>query len=265
MDLGPIDLDLTLDCGQAFRWRRTGDVWTGVVSERVVRLQQAGRTIDVETELPSRHLESYFRTDDDLDEIGRQLDKDERVRALRKRFGGLRLLRQEPWECSASFLLATNANVPRIKKMIESVCSRFGEELEPGLFSFPKAERIVEKGRETEACGLGYRCGRFLRFARHAAKGDLTFDDWIRLPYERCANELMGFEGIGNKVADCILLFCLDHLEAFPVDVRIKRTMEEAYGIVGSYRAVSGWARQHFGDYAGYAQEYLYLESDPRR
>ena len=133
MDLGPIDLDLTLDCGQAFRWRKNEGAWTGIVKGELVRLERRGPNVDVETELSSREIESYFRTDDDLDDIGRQLDLDSEVRRLRKRFPGLRLLRQEPWECSTSFLLATNANVPRIKKMIESVCTRFGHEISGGL------------------------------------------------------------------------------------------------------------------------------------
>ncbi|MDD1770308.1 MAG: hypothetical protein LUO79_04400 [Methanomassiliicoccales archaeon] len=264
MDLGPIDLDLTLDCGQAFRWKLNDYVWSGVVRGKLVGLKQHGRKVDVETELPSREIESYFRTDDDLEEIGRQLDLDPVVRELRKRLSGLRLLRQEPWECSASFLLATNANVPRIKKMIESVCERFGHEVAPGLFSFPTPKEILNNGNAAEKCGLGYRCGRFVEFAEEGAKGHLRFDSWRSKPYEGCVESLKRFDGVGDKVADCIALFCLDHLEAFPIDVHIGRILEEKYGISESYKTLGRWAREHFGAYAGYAQEYLYVSARPR-
>ena len=264
MDLGPIDLDLTLDCGQAFRWKKSGGAWTGVVKGELVRLEQRGRRVDVETELSSRDIESYFRTDDDLEEIGRDLDLDPVVRELRKRFAGLRLLSQEPWECSASFLLATNANVPRIKKMIESVCKQFGHEISPELFSFPTPKEILRRGKAAENCGLGYRCDRFVKFAKEGTERHLKFDAWRSLSYEGCVETLKQFDGIGDKVADCIALFCLDHLEAFPIDVHIGRTLEEQYGVSGSYKTLARWAREHFGLYAGYAQEYLYVSARPR-
>jgi N-glycosylase/DNA lyase len=264
MDLGPIDLDLTLDCGQAFRWRKNEEAWRGVIKGELVELEQRGRKVDAETELSSREIESYFRTGDDLDEIGRQLDRDAEVRRLRRRFPGLRLLRQEPWECSASFLLATNANVPRIKKMIESVCTRFGHEVSHRVFSFPTPAEIVKMEREAEKCGLGYRCGRFLEFARQAALGNLEFESWKSQPYEDCVEGLKRFDGIGDKVADCIALFCLDHLDAFPIDVHIGRMVEERYGVTGSYKKIGNWAREHFGEYAGYAQEYLFASARSR-
>jgi N-glycosylase/DNA lyase len=225
---------------------------------------QRGRKVDVETELSSRDIESYFRTDDDLEEIGRHLDRDTEVRRLRKGFPGLRLLRQEPWECSASFLLATNANVPRIKKMIESVCTSFGHAISQGVFSFPTPAEIVRKEEAAKKCGLGYRCDRFLEFARQAALGNLEFESWKSRPYENCLEELKRFDGIGDKVADCIALFCLDHLDAFPIDVHIGRIVEERYGVNGSYKKVGQWAREHFGEYAGYAQEYLFVSARSR-
>jgi N-glycosylase/DNA lyase len=261
MDLGPIDLDLTLDCGQAFRWRKTENAWRGILKGKVVRLEQRGSEVDVETELSNREIASYFRADDDLEQIGEQLDRDRIIRELRKRFSGLRLLRQEPWECSASFLLATNANVPRIKKMIETVCTEFGREISDGIYSFPKPEEITRRERATERCGLGYRCDRFLQFAKEGVAGGLRFESWKRLPYVECVRELLKFDGIGDKVADCVALFCLDHLEAFPIDVHIGRVLEERYRVTGSYKKASGWARDHFGAYAGYAQEYLYLSA----
>ncbi len=264
MDLGPINLDYTLDCGQAFRWRKVADEWQGVVKGRTIALRVRGKKVDVSTDLADREVERYFRTDDDLDAIERELRRDDYVSKLIHRFGGLRILRQEPWECACSYVLATNANVPRIKKMIEAVCSTYGDSIAPGVFSFPSPEQILTAEKKAEDCRLGYRCDRFVEFAKAAAKGALDFDSLRNASYEECVRSLVQFDGIGDKVADCIAVFCLDHLEAFPIDVRIRRVLEQRYSMTGSYRKLSAQARAHFGRFGGYAQEFIYFAEDAR-
>lgn len=262
MDLGRIDLDHTLSCGQAFRWRREGGAWEGVVEGRLVRLWQKGTRIDVESELSERRLESYFRADDDFEHIVREMSKERYVAKLIRRFPGLRLLRQDPWECSASYILATYSNLPRIKKMIARVCALYGEEIEPGVHAFPRPRAIVENESGAGTCGLGFRCSRFVEFAKRADRGEVDFETMKLSSYEDSHRSLVKLEGIGDKVADCIAVFSLDHLEAFPVDVRIGRLLKERYGIAGGYGKVSGFARRRFGRYAGYSQEYLYYAAD---
>jgi N-glycosylase/DNA lyase len=262
MDLGRIDLEHTLSCGQAFRWKRSGDAWLGVVEGRSVRLQQKGRRVEVETDLPDGRLESYFRADDDYEAIIKEVSKEAYVASLARRFAGLRLLRQDPWECSASYILATFSNIPRIKGMIERICSLYGEEIEPGLHAFPRPRSIAANEGRAKTCGLGFRCQRFVDFAKRVERGEVDFPALRGLSYQEAHRSLVGLEGIGDKVADCVALFSLDHLEAFPIDVRIGRTLKERYGAAGSYKKLSAFARGHFGPYAGYSQEFIYYAMD---
>ncbi|MDD1773176.1 MAG: 8-oxoguanine DNA glycosylase, N-terminal domain-containing protein, partial [Methanomassiliicoccales archaeon] len=128
MILGRLSLDRTLGCGQVFRWRKERGWWKGILADRVVKLRQQGTGIEVVGEIPEDLLFSYFRATDDLDEIVREISKDDYVASLVKRFDGLRLIRQNPWECAASYTLATYASIPRIEGMIENLCRTFGHE-----------------------------------------------------------------------------------------------------------------------------------------
>jgi N-glycosylase/DNA lyase len=258
MRVGPIDLDSTLGCGQVFRWRKEGDGWNGVLDGNEVRLSQKGASIVVDGRVTEATLKRYFRSDDDLESIRSEISRDDAMTAMVSRFPGLRLIRQDPWECAASYILATNANIPRIQKMIENVCSTFGDTLPGGAHSFPRPDQIAASRDAARTCGLGFRCGRFVEFARMVDRGGIDLESLRRLQYEECVKDLKTYPGIGDKVADCIAVFSLDHLEAFPVDVRIKKAMEEMYGVTGSYRHVNRCARDYFGRYAGYAQEYIY-------
>lgn len=262
MDLGPMDLEHTLSCGQAFRWWRQDDMWEGMVGGSLVRLRQRGRRVDVESDLSDRRLEAYFRADDDHEAMMEEISREEYVATLVRRFPGLRLLRQDPWECSASYILATFSNIPRIRGMIERICALYGEEVAPGRHAFPRPKDILRDEAGAGTCGLGFRCARFLEFARRVDRGEVDFPSLRRAGYEEAHRELVKLEGVGDKVADCIAVFSLDHLEAFPVDVRIGRVLKERYGSSGSYARMSAFARQHFGRFAGYSQEYIYYAED---
>jgi N-glycosylase/DNA lyase len=189
---------------------------------------------------------------------------DERIAALLRDHWGLRLVRQDPWECSASFILATYVHIPRIEQMIEKVCRTFGTEVGEGTFAFPSPGQVLERPEDAKGCGLGFRCDRFVSLARSVQDGALDFEALREMPYQQCVSELKRYDGIGDKVADCIALFSLDHLEAFPVDVRIGKAMERMYGVTGSYKKVSEAGRLLFGKYAGIAQEYIYLAAQRR-
>jgi N-glycosylase/DNA lyase len=176
----------------------------------------------------------------------------------------MRLIRQDVWECSASYLLASYANVPRNKMMIESVCRIHGRRLRDGRYAFPTPEELAEGG-DIASCRLGYRAEWLKCYARAVRDGEFDLERLKAMDYEDAVRYLKTVRGIGDKVADCIALFSLDHLQACPVDVRIARAMRERYGVSGSYKKVSEHARRHFGRYAGYAQEYLYIAEDRTR
>jgi N-glycosylase/DNA lyase len=258
MRVGSIDLDSTLGCGQVFRWRKEGDQWRGILNGTAVRLRQEGEEVVAEGGIEEEALRRYFRSDDDLDRIRSDISKDEKMCSMVSKVPGLRLIRQDPWECAASYVLATNANIPRIQKMIENVCRTFGDHLPGGGHAFPRPDQIACGKEAARTCGLGFRCGRFVEFAGMVDRGDIDLESLKGVGYEECVGELKKCPGIGDKVADCVAVFSLDHLEAFPVDVRIKKAMEELYGVSGTYRHVNRFGREYFGPNAGYAQEYIY-------
>jgi len=264
MRLHLLDLDRTLGCGQVFRWRKEGEWWTGFIGQRPVRLRQVGRNLEVRGEVSDDLLRRYFRDDDDIDAVLKDISADPYVAGLVRQYRGLRLIRQDPWECAASYTLATYASIPRIEGMIENVCRTFGRKLD-GAYSFPTPVQVLEREAKAAECNLGFRCGRFVEFARKVAEGEVDFEGMRTMEYADCVSELKRLDGVGDKVADCIALFALDHLEAFPVDVRIARAMRNVYGVSGSYKKVGRFARERFGRYAGYAQEYIYISEERRR
>ncbi len=257
-----LDLGHTLDSGQVFRWTRDGEWWTGVVGARSLRLRQDPDGLAVEGDADEAFLRSYLRLDDDLEDIYRDISRDDCIAGIIDRFRGMRLIRQDPWECSASYLLASYSNVPRIKKMIENLCRTYGRRLPDGRYAFPSPDEIAEGYGDIASCRLGYRAEWIRGYARSVMDGSFDLQKLQSLQYPEAVRYLKTVKGIGDKVADCIALFSLDHLEACPVDVRIARAMKEIYGVSGSYKRVSEHARQHFGRFAGYAQEYLYIAED---
>ena len=278
----PFSLDFTLQCGQAFRWKKIGKWWYGVVRQNVVKARRNGDVLEFQTypeELNSDFIESYFRLSDDLPKIYSSILKDEHIQAAVERFKGLRLLRQEPWECLISYICATNKNIPAIKDMILNMSKRFGKRLlfdELEFYTFPKPRDLANASIEgLRACKLGFRAERVLEVSCKVSTGEVNLEDLRKLNYEEAKTELMKLPGVGPKVADCVLLFSLDKLEALPIDVWMKRIFMESYSDAfnpsfmekvlskksitrGEYNRIGLFGRTYFGKFVGYAQEYLY-------
>lgn len=252
-----VSLDPTLGCGQAHRWRKIDGKWQGVVRDSVVTLEQTPDGFRYEGS-NERDLKEYFRADDDLSAIIREISAaDPKVADLSSGCPGLRILKQPEWECLATYVLATNVNVKRIAKMVESVCDRYGTDI-GARHAFPTPRQILD-GKETICeCRLGFREPRFIELAERTENGEIDLDAMKELDYRSLTAELQKINGVGPKVADCVALFGFGRTEAFPVDVRIQKCMERMYGVTGNYRAVSEYGRRMFGPYAGYAQEFLY-------
>ncbi|MDD3378943.1 MAG: DNA glycosylase [Candidatus Methanomethylophilaceae archaeon] len=253
-----VSLDPTLGCGQAHRWRKTANSWEGVLGNEVVTLTQTENGFDCSGSSDKNKLLKYFRNEDDLAEIIKDIsNSDPYVANLSKACPGLRILRQNRWECLATYVLATNVNIKRIAKMTEAVCDTFGTDLGKRR-EFPTPKQILDKKENTKMCKLGFRENRFIELAERTENGEIDLDTISEMDYERCTKELMTINGVGPKVADCVALFAFDHLEAFPVDARISNCLESCYGITGTYHKMSQFGRDKFGKYAGYAQEFLY-------
>jgi N-glycosylase/DNA lyase len=260
--ISPLDLAQTLSCGQTFRWRSVGDAWTGVLGRHFVTLRQRGRLLMIEAEPSTRDVvalvEEHLRARDDTRAIQRHLSGDAVLARGMKEVRGLRIVKIDEWECLVSFVLATYANIPRISRMVEALCSEFGEEIADGVHAFPDMKRLGQASeKDLERCGLGYRA-RYLA----ALCSSLTARDMqrmSRMQFESLREALIELPGIGDKVADCVSLFGFGKLEAFPIDVWMERALERLYGVRGSYRRLRSFASERFGEYAGYAQEYLYF------
>jgi len=282
----PFSLDYTLSCGQVFRWEKSEGWWYGVVGGEVIKLKQVDdQTLEIQstkTESLASFIELYFRLDDDLPSILKKIDRDKHIRRAIERLYGLRLIRQNPWECLISFLCATYANIPRIKRMIRNLSERFGYPIDMGnrtFYSFPEPEDLSRVNVvELRKCGLGFRAKYVKRTAMRIYSGEVVLEELKGLDYAEAKCCLRRLDGVGEKVADCVLLFSLEKLETFPVDVWMKRILLQLYpgyftpGFIERVRARSSLTRkeyetirsfacEYFGEYVGYAQEYLYYQA----
>jgi len=275
----PFDLDATLCCGQVFKWERQGRWWYGVVRDKVLKIRQLGDRL-LEFDLADAgFVKAYFRLDDDLPEIYEQIGKDEYAGQAIKAYRGLRILRQDPWECLISYICATYKNIASIKQMLLNLSRIFGDKISldgVGFYAFPTSQSLAKADiKELAECNLGYRAKYVSETAKIVERTGFDFESLRKVDYESARKALLGFPGVGKKVADCVLLFSLDKLEAFPVDVWVKRVIARHYSkhfsrefiekisrerspTVSEYDRLNGFGRQYFGEYAGYAQEYLY-------
>jgi len=262
--LGPLDLDLTFGCGQAFRWKREGDAWAGIVGFAEARLRpgvpDGSLQLEVIGEDPGASAWSdYFRLGEDPTI---HLEGVESLRALPGFMPllGLRLLRQEPWETLASFVCSAAANIPKITRSVEGIADRFGT-LIPGSArrSFP-VPSVLAKARESDlrALGMGFRAPYLLETARRLDRDPIPWAALRSMPIEEARERLQRLPGVGAKIADCVLLFGLDRLDAYPVDRWIRRaTLELSGRRRAKDRELDAWALQ-LGPARGYLQQLLF-------
>ena len=240
-------LGQTLDCGQCFRWRRAPDgAWEGAAGARFVRITEE----NLERVLADGFWGDYFDMERDYGAIRRSLcARDPMLEKAADFAPEIRILNQDPWEAFASFLLSQCNNIGRIRGLVSRLCRQYGGPV-PGGFSFPAPQAIaVLSEQDLRALGCGYRAGYLLEAARKAAEGALDFGALRRQPLPEAREALMRFSGIGPKVADCVLLYGLHRLDAFPMDVWMKRAMKTLF---------PGRKPEEFGEYAGIAQQYIF-------
>ena len=270
----PFNLAASLESGQAHRWAypKAGDGgwYTGVIWGDLVRIRQTPEAVEFQC-APSQtadmatRLASYFRLDDDIEAIYADINRDPRVAEMVERYPGLRLLRTEPWECLVAFICSANNNIQRIHHMMETISEAFGSPVSLNgctRYTFPQPADLVEAGEmELRRLGLGFRAPYVHLASVAVLEGRLDLDALIEMPYLEAKAVLMERRGIGSKIADCIAVFSLEKLEAFPIDVWVRRALAEWY-FPGQKappdRVMLEWAMEHFGQYGGYAQQYLF-------
>lgn len=263
----PFNLKYTLECGQAFRWREIDGWYYAAVKGQAIKCKQVGSAMEFFTAPEPDDvslIRDYFRFDDDLPAILREIDKDEYIHGAIEKYKGLRLLRQEPWECLVSYICSAASSVKKIGQDVDRLSAAFGQELSIGwrtMHSFPSPETLARScAGDICECRVGFRSGYIHEIAKAVASGRLDLEALRRKPYKEAKQNLLEYKGIGEKIADCVLLFSLDKLEAFPADRWIRRAMQENYEECrgASDREIWEFAASHFGRYAGYAQEYIY-------
>ncbi len=247
------DLSQTFDCGQCFRWEKIKNKYHGIVQGKSVTMCQNENEILIEnvslTEFENFWFD-YFDLGTDYKKIGEHIAKINPVLfEAYQQCRGIRILKQDPWETLCSFIISQNNNIPRIKKIIFSLCSNFGDKIGEN-FSFPSAGKIATLNLDDlSPIKSGFRSKYILDSARKVANKEINFEILSNATTENARNSLMNIKGVGPKVADCVLLYGLHKLEAFPMDVWIKRVMDAFF---------SKESPKMFGPYAGIAQQYLY-------
>jgi N-glycosylase/DNA lyase len=267
------NLAATLDSGQVFRWRLVGDSWEGVVGPHCLRLTATPAGIRAQTAAAVENwdwLRRFLQTDLELAAVLRTFPDDEPMRRAVAACPGLRLLRQDPWECLASFILSSTKQIVQIRQIVAHLCNRFGaqcvgsgDEPSPPRVSraFPTPQQIAAVSEsELRDCKMGFRAPSLLAAASQIADGSFNLEKLRALDYAAARDELMKLRGVGGKIADCVLLFAYGFDGAFPVDVWIERALQELYfpRRPASEKRLRKFAATHFGPHAGYAQQYLF-------
>ncbi|HOP70118.1 MAG TPA: DNA glycosylase [Bacillota bacterium] len=281
---GPLDLQSTLECGQAFRWKRVsglgGQTWyKGVIGPVGVMLRTLGdsrllvlyEANHVQRDTLTGLVWHYFSLDDDLETIHRYLlegarpgggrGNDPIMEQALRHTRGLRILRQEPWECLVSYIISANKNIPAICNTVEYLSSTLGTPAGLGEYTFPSPQALLEASLECiRQSKCGYRAPYIIDAASKVRSNQVDLGALWHLPTAEARRHLMEIKGVGPKVADCVLLFGYHRLDVFPVDVWIARCMSVFYldraGITPKTAREEGCKR--FGAYAGYAQQILF-------
>jgi N-glycosylase/DNA lyase len=259
------NLKHTMECGNFFRYFEKHGFYYVATADKAFKVKQKGDFlffdgVDVKGKKISKEfIVIFFRLEEDYGRILRAIRVDDKIKGAISQYMGLRIIRQEPFECLVSYIVSQNSNIPRIRKNLNDIARLFGRKFKfdgMNFYAFPKLSQLT--GNKLKICKLGYRYEYLCRLVK-----ELDLERLYSLKdfgYGDAKKYLVSLHGIGSKVADCVLLFSLDFLEAFPVDVWIKRVVERLYFNENEMteKMVHEFGIKHFGKYAGYANQFLY-------
>ena len=251
------DLERIFECGQCFRWNADENgIYTGVAMGKAARIYREGDRIYISgtTEDFENIWRGYFDLDRSYAEIRKSLCVDDYMSEASAFGAGIRILRQDKWEALCSFIISQCNNIPRIKKIVETLCSLYGDRTElfgKEYYTFPSAEKIASLTAEDLApLRAGYRAPYIINAAKMIAYGELDLEAVAMSEPSVALKTLKSLNGVGDKVANCVVLFGLQMLNAFPIDVWMKKALEAHYG--------KGFDPSVFSPYAGIAQQYMF-------
>jgi len=269
------DLEKTLDSGQVFHWHKVGDGFVGAIGDLAVQVRQDTEILEVHFGGPPKPpreprafpgiVARYFVLDHPLAEICDSFPKDPIMNAARDFCRGLRIIRQPKWECLATFICSSMKQVMHIRQISLALRKRFGQQRKIGselVYTFPPAHRLAQASeKELRDCKLGYRGKNLRATARLVSSGQVDLDAWSVLSNGELRKQLCSLPGVGPKIANCVMLFAYERLQAFPIDVWIERVLRQHY-FSRRQRMTAQRLRQftesYFGEHGGYAQQYLF-------
>ena len=262
-----IDIDNSINSGQVFLWEKQGSDWYGIDGQDVLKINKNGVIKSI------RNLKTdFFRKNDNMQEIIKSISKDKTVKKAVKEYEGLRLFRQDPFQCLISFIISSNSNIQKIKNSLEKIAKKFGKKVKiqnKEFFLFPEPEKIAKATiDEIKSCGVGYRAPFIKEAAKMVILKKIDFEYLKKCDYHEAKKNICLVPGIGNKVADCIMLFSLNKLESFPLDTWMIKILEKYYSkefkietktiTQKQYELLHEKIVNYFGPYCGYAQQYLF-------
>lgn len=267
VDYYKIDLDNTINSGQVFLWKKEHETWYGINGQDVLKIDFTGNIKSY-----SKNKVDFFRDDDNLEKILKSISRDEVTKQAMKKYCGLRLIRQEPFQCLISFIVSSNSNIQKIKSTLENICKKFGRRVffeDKEFFLFPEPKALANASlQEIKNCGAGYRSKFIIKASEMVYSKEINLERLKNCQYEEAKKILLGIPGVGNKVADCVLLFSLEKIEAFPLDRWMIRILEKYYPQLFDspvktltdkrYELLHEKIINYFGSYAGYSQQFLF-------
>ena len=262
-----INIDNSINSGQVFLWEKNGTDWYGINGQDILKINKNGV---IKSILNSKT--NFFRKNDNMQEIIKSISKDETVKKSVKQYEGLRIFKQDPFQCMISFIISSNSNIQKIKNSLEKISKKFGKKVKiqnKEFFLFPKPEKLANASiEEIKKCGVGYRAPFIKQASKMIILKKINFKYLEKCDYQEAKKNICLIPGIGNKVADCILLFSLNKLEAFPLDTWMIKILEKYYSnqfnietktiTKKQYQILHEKIVNYFGPYCGYAQQFLF-------
>ena len=272
--------ELSINSGQMFLWEKHNNSWYGIYGNYILKFSILDNEVQFFSTPKFDNWERFiFRLDDNIDDIFSNFSDNSFLDKLLKKYAGLRLIRQDPYQCMITFACSSNTNISMIRMMLKKLSLKFGIKKEidnQTFFTFPSMKNLYQASiNELCSCSVGYRAKAIKSITEKIITGGLTIEELHRCRYEDARKILTSIYGIGNKIADCILLFSLEKTEAFPIDVWMGRAIFRYYNNLierrkmsfrstnnklsdNQYSILSEIMRNYFGKYGGYAQQYLF-------
>ena len=262
-----INVENSINSGQVFLWKKNEKYWYGVNGQDVLKIDNSGNIKSYQN-----NKIDFFRKKDDIEKIIKSISKDSVTKKAVKQYLGLRILEQDPFQCLISFITSSNSNIQKIKNSLEKISKKFGTKIifqNQEFFLFPEPKKLAKASiNEIKSCGVGYRAQFIKEAASMTMLKKIDFEYLKKSNYQDAKKEICLIPGVGNKVADCVLLFSLNKLEAFPLDRWIIRILEKYYSdkfqletktiTEKQYDIIHEKILNHFGPFAGYAQQFLF-------